>query len=283
MSGSPPQKLLRQCIHVGSDVMLNFQLSVIHNQRSSSIDELHNTDCKEFLQIKEVVPKGTQTAGKDEEPQGGVESELRRVKEQLENAESVIANLSERVNTYRDRWLEEYYRADNLERHMPYETYVPELGQIPEGIASPAFFPEFFTWNEEREEWGDDKLLEQQGTSENTTPGGGEDYRAERNLLAGNEAHDGEKQVVNSEHRTKDEADDDDGPSDVQINAEDTSGSVPPSKDPARSAYSVELDDHDDDEGTLQAHLVSLSKMILDVLLIGVSLIGRRGTSSVSF
>jgi hypothetical protein len=128
--------------------------------------------------------------GKDEEPQGGVESELRRVKEQLENAESVIANLSERVNTYRDRWLEEYYRADNLERHMPYETYVPELGQIPEGIASPAFFPEFFTWNEEREEWGDDKLLEQQGTSENTTPGGGEDYRAERNLLAGNEAHD---------------------------------------------------------------------------------------------
>ncbi|KAG2090091.1 hypothetical protein BD769DRAFT_1679758 [Suillus cothurnatus] len=218
--------------------------------------------------------------GKDEEPQGGVESELRRVKEQLENAESVIANLSERVNTYRDRWLEEYYRADNLERHMPYETYVPELGQIPEGIASPAFFPEFFTWNEEREEWGDDKLLEQQGTSENTTPGGGEDYRAERNLLAGNEAHDGEKQVVNSEHRTKDEADDDDGPSDVQINAEDTSGSVPPSKDPARSAYSVELDDHDDDEGTLQAHLVSLSKMILDVLLIGVSLIGRRGTSS---
>jgi hypothetical protein len=85
--------------------------------------------------------------------------------------------------------------------------------------------------------------------------------------------------VVNSEHRTKDEADDDDGPSDVQINAEDTSGSVPPSKDPACSAYSVELDDHDD-EGTLQAHLVSLSKMILNVLLIKVSLIGRRETSS---
>jgi hypothetical protein len=39
--------------------------------------------------------------------------------------------------------------------------------------------------------------------------------------------------------------DDDDGPTDIQTNTKDTSGSVLP----ARSAYSVELDDHDDDDG----------------------------------
>ncbi|KAG1864787.1 hypothetical protein F4604DRAFT_1928589 [Suillus subluteus] len=206
MSGSPPQKRLRRCVHVGSNVMLNFQLSLVHKQGSSGIDELHDTDCmwvlkrcreqlkmellcREFLQTNEVVPEETQTAGKDEEPQGGVDAELRRVKEQLENAENVIADLSERVNTYRYRWLEEYYRADNLERHMPCDVDVPELGQIPVGIASPAFFPEFFTWNEEGEERGDDKLLERQGTSEGTTPSKGEDYGAEKNLLAGNETH----------------------------------------------------------------------------------------------
>ncbi|KAG1836903.1 hypothetical protein F4604DRAFT_1917210 [Suillus subluteus] len=189
MSGSPPQKRLRRCVHVGSNVTLNFQLSLVHKQGSSGIDELHDTDCMEFLQTNEVVPEETQTAGKDEEPQGGVDAELRRVKEQLENAENVIADLSERVNTYRYRWLEEYYRADNLERHMPCDVDVPELGQIPVGIASPAFFPEFFTWNEEGEERGDDKLLERQGTSEGTTPSKGEDYGAEKNLLAGNETH----------------------------------------------------------------------------------------------
>jgi hypothetical protein len=85
----------------------------------------------------------------DEESQGRVESELLRVKEQLEDAQNVIAHLSERVSTYRYRWLEEYYHADNLERHMPSGVYVPDLDQIQEGIASPAFYPEFFTWNEE--------------------------------------------------------------------------------------------------------------------------------------
>jgi hypothetical protein len=43
--------------------------------------------------------------------------------------------------------------------------------------------------------------------------------------------------------------DDDDGPTDIQTNTKDTSGSVLP----VRSAYSVELDDHDDDKGTMQA------------------------------
>lgn len=60
--------------------------------------------------------------------------------------------------------------------------------------------------------------------------------------------------------RTCSDDGDDNGPSNVQINAEDTSGSVPPSKDPARSAYSVELDDHDDDEGTLQARKSDLGR-----------------------
>jgi hypothetical protein len=162
-----------------------------------------------------MVPKGTQTAGenwsfrdwkpydeqvwnsylgKDEELQDGVESELRRLKKQLENAENVIAHLSERVNTYRYRWLEEYYRADNLERHMPCDIDVPVLGQIPAGTASPAFCPELFTWNEGGSEqgdgaskWGDDKLLEQHGTKKRTAPGEWEDYGAEKNLLAEDE------------------------------------------------------------------------------------------------
>lgn len=95
--------------------------------------------------------------GMDEEPQGGVESELLRFKEQLEDAKNVIAHLSERVSTYRYRWLDEYYHADNLERHMPCGIYVPDLDQIQEGIASPAFYPEFFTWNEEASQGGDDK------------------------------------------------------------------------------------------------------------------------------
>lgn len=74
--------------------------------------------------------------GMDEEPQGGVESELLRFKEQLEDAKNVIAHLSERVSTYRYRWLDEYYHADNLKRHMPCGIYMPDLDQIQEGIAS---------------------------------------------------------------------------------------------------------------------------------------------------
>ncbi|KAG1803220.1 hypothetical protein EV424DRAFT_1351578 [Suillus variegatus] len=185
MSGSPPRKLLQRCIHVGSNVTLNFQLSLAHMQRSSDIDELHGTDCgMQFRQINNLVPKGTQTAGQDEELQGGAELELHRIKEQLENANNVISHLSERVDMYRYRWLEEYYRADNLERHMLCNIDVPELGQIPEGTASPAFFSEFFTWSEGGSERGDDKLLEQQGIRES---GEGEDYEAEKNLLVGNE------------------------------------------------------------------------------------------------
>lgn len=64
-----------------------------------------------------------------------------------------------------------------------------------------------------------------------------------------------------------DDDDDDDGPN-MQINAEDTPGSVPPSKDPARSAYSVELDDRDDDEGTLQARKSDLEEQREEKLIV---------------
>ncbi|KAG1871647.1 hypothetical protein F4604DRAFT_1926085 [Suillus subluteus] len=152
MSGSPNQKRLRRCFHVGSTITLNLN---VHTHSTPDIDDLHNTDYTQFLLNNQVVHTGTQTAGKDEEAHSNMECELRRVKAQLKNAENNIAYLSERVNTYRYRWLEEYYCADNLERHMPGDIVIPELGQIPEGAASPVFFPEFFTWNEGGSEQGD--------------------------------------------------------------------------------------------------------------------------------
>ncbi|KAG1885836.1 hypothetical protein F4604DRAFT_1676299 [Suillus subluteus] len=82
----------------------------------------------------------------------GEESELRLVKEQLRNAEKNVAYLSDRVKTYRDRWLEEYYRANNLEYHMPSGIHVADLAQIPEGAPSPTFFPGYLD--------GDDEYLE---------------------------------------------------------------------------------------------------------------------------
>src|SRR6267154_3922642 len=78
--------------------------------------------------------------GTNKESKSELESELCRVKEQLRSAEDNIAYLSEQVKTYRHRWMEDYHRAENLEHHMPYGTYVPDLGQIPEGAASPELF-----------------------------------------------------------------------------------------------------------------------------------------------
>jgi hypothetical protein len=72
-----------------------------------------------------------------------VESDLRLVKEQLRNTENTIAYLSDMVRTYRHRWLEEYHRANNLERHMPCHIHVPDLAQIAEGASSPGFFRDF--------------------------------------------------------------------------------------------------------------------------------------------
>lgn len=81
------------------------------------------------------------------------ESELCRVKEQLRNAESIIAHLSDKVTKYRYRWLEEYYRAENLNCHMPCNIYVPDLPQIALGIPSPSC-SEFLKWDEAGEDPG---------------------------------------------------------------------------------------------------------------------------------
>ncbi|KAG2069896.1 hypothetical protein BDR04DRAFT_1118828 [Suillus decipiens] len=81
--------------------------------------------------------------GAEEESKSDLESELCCIKEQLRSAEDNIAYLSEWVKTYRHRWMEEYYRAENLELHMPYGICVPDLDQIPEGAASPKLFAEW--------------------------------------------------------------------------------------------------------------------------------------------
>ncbi|KAG2047191.1 hypothetical protein BDR06DRAFT_976910 [Suillus hirtellus] len=109
MSGSPSRKHLRQCIHVGGNVTL----------RGCDVDELCGSDCT------------------DKESKSGLESELYCVKEELRNTENNIAYLVERMTTYRRRWLEEYYRADNLERYMPYGVCVPDISQISNDAASP--------------------------------------------------------------------------------------------------------------------------------------------------
>jgi hypothetical protein len=77
------------------------------------------------------------------------------VKEQLRNANEQITYLVDRVSTYRYRWLEEYYRAENLELHMPDGVEVPDLDQIQEGIASPGFMPGLPGWGGEGSEGGE--------------------------------------------------------------------------------------------------------------------------------
>jgi hypothetical protein len=62
------------------------------------------------------------------------------------NAESNIAYLSDRVTTYRNRWLEEYHRANNLELHMPCGIHVPDLPQIPDSAPSPSFSHLLLAW-----------------------------------------------------------------------------------------------------------------------------------------
>lgn len=82
----------------------------------------------------------------ESEAKGKLESELCHVKEQLKGAQINIVYLSERVGMYRYRWLEEYHRAENLERHMPDEVYIPHLDQIPEDAPSPRdVLPEFLS------------------------------------------------------------------------------------------------------------------------------------------
>ncbi|KAG2048978.1 hypothetical protein BDR06DRAFT_975566 [Suillus hirtellus] len=113
-------------------ITLRFQLS-------SHVEELCSDDCK---QIKLLVHSGTQTIYADKESKSKLEDELRNIKEQLRSTEDNIAYLSEWMKTYRYRWIKDYHHAENLELHMPYGTYVPDLDQIPEGAASPKLFLE---------------------------------------------------------------------------------------------------------------------------------------------
>jgi hypothetical protein len=71
-----------------------------------------------------------------------LESQLRNMKEQLKSVRIHIEFLSKRMKTYRYRRIENYYRADNLERHMPDGVVVPDLDQIPESATSPGSFTE---------------------------------------------------------------------------------------------------------------------------------------------
>jgi hypothetical protein len=74
-------------------------------------------------------------------------SELHQLRNQLKEAEERIRQLADRVIMYRYRWLEEYYRADNLEHHMPGGVNVPDLAQIPQGTLSPNLYPEYVVGN----------------------------------------------------------------------------------------------------------------------------------------
>lgn len=77
-----------------------------------------------------------------------LEFELGQVKEQLSNANNNIVYLSDRVITYRYRWLEEYNRAENLDHHMPHDVCVPDIPQVADGAPSPSTLSEFLNWDE---------------------------------------------------------------------------------------------------------------------------------------
>ncbi|KAG1843866.1 hypothetical protein C8R48DRAFT_678613 [Suillus tomentosus] len=130
--GPPSRKHLRQCIHVGSNVTLKLEDSDIENSEMG-------TDCT-----------GMQTTGEieDGQPMIEVESELRQVKEQLRDAKNNIAYLSDRVLTYRYRWLEEYYCTENLDHHMPQDICVPDLPQVTYGAPSPSISSDILKWDE---------------------------------------------------------------------------------------------------------------------------------------
>lgn len=69
--------------------------------------------------------------------------------------ERTTAYLSDKVHMYRYRWLEEYYRAENLKHHMPHGIHVPEVPwQIQIGTSSPRFSP-YIGWEDIGSEWGE--------------------------------------------------------------------------------------------------------------------------------
>ncbi|KAG1896778.1 uncharacterized protein F5891DRAFT_983200 [Suillus fuscotomentosus] len=152
---SPPRKSLQQCFHVNEKVTLSIQLTSSSALRSSNSakDIQIGIDYKlraysQIHQNRNLIDRGTQTTVSNEQSISE-ESELRLVKEQLRNEEKNGAYLSDRVKTYRDRWLEEYYRANNLEYHIPSDIHVADLPQIPEGLSSPKLFSDCLEWEED--------------------------------------------------------------------------------------------------------------------------------------
>ncbi|KAG2743181.1 hypothetical protein P692DRAFT_20878815 [Suillus brevipes Sb2] len=91
------------------------------------------------------IHRATQTISAGEQIAHQTGSELHQLQEQLRKAEESMAYLTDRVIMYRYRWLEEHYRADNLERHMPSDIHVPDLAQIPLNTPSPGWSAEFLT------------------------------------------------------------------------------------------------------------------------------------------
>ncbi|KIK33575.1 hypothetical protein CY34DRAFT_18286 [Suillus luteus UH-Slu-Lm8-n1] len=104
--------------------------------------------CRQFSQSKFYCDKGTQTTVTDGQSMIELEFELGQVKEQLSNANNNIVYLSDRVITYRYRWLEEYNRAENLDHHMPHDVCVPDIPQVADGAPSPSTLSEFLNWDE---------------------------------------------------------------------------------------------------------------------------------------
>ncbi|KAG1758513.1 hypothetical protein EDD22DRAFT_849956 [Suillus occidentalis] len=111
--------------------------------------------CPRWKQSHTKISYEVVIASTDERSNCKLEAELCHIKEQLKNAENHIEYLSDQVATYRQRWLEAHHHADNLEHHMPYGVYVPNLDQIPEDTASPKFFPEYLTGSTAGSEQGD--------------------------------------------------------------------------------------------------------------------------------
>ncbi|KAG1828223.1 hypothetical protein EV424DRAFT_1344935 [Suillus variegatus] len=146
---SPPRQSLEQCFHVEKNVVFRIQLSSSGELRgiNDAKDIQIGLDCQQIQQNRNLVDRGTQTTVSNGQSIDG-EAELRFVKEQLRNADNNVAYLSDRVTTYRDRWLEEYYRTNNLEFHMPSDIHVAVLPQIPVGAPSPTFFPGYSDGND---------------------------------------------------------------------------------------------------------------------------------------
>jgi hypothetical protein len=120
--------------------------------------------CRQIYQNRHLIDTETQTIGEISNSDSGdcmknhlvskeqclsEMTELHLIKEQLRSAEDNIAYLSDRVQMYRVRWLEEYYHTNNLKYHMPSGIYVADLPQIPEGASSPISFPNYLYVDDE--------------------------------------------------------------------------------------------------------------------------------------